>query len=118
MRIGPPTTTLAWTAMMNSPTPSTPSSGDSPPQMPAELPAALQATSTAGPSPNNAKRRLPSSSVPYASASNRRRREESIKEEREREREREGERSLADVELMKYLNSIIRDPFDESVSVS
>ncbi|EUC62096.1 hypothetical protein RSOL_413070, partial [Rhizoctonia solani AG-3 Rhs1AP] len=102
--------------MMNSPTPSTPSSGDSPPQMPAELPAALQATSTAGPSPNNAKRRLPSSSVPYASASNRRRREESIKEEREREREREGERSLADVELMKYLNSIIRDPFDESVA--
>ncbi|CAE6436639.1 unnamed protein product [Rhizoctonia solani] len=100
--------------MMNSPTPSTPSSGDSPPQMPTELPAALQATTATGPSPNNAKRRLPSSSVPYG-ASNRRRREESIKEEREREREREGERSLADVELMKYLNSIIRDPFDENL---
>ncbi|CAE7099277.1 unnamed protein product, partial [Rhizoctonia solani] len=86
--------------MMNSPTPSTPSSGDSPTQIPAELPAALHATATAGPSPNNAKRRLPSGSVPYG-ASNRRRREESIKEEKERE----GERSLADVELMKYLNS-------------
>ncbi|KAJ1309923.1 hypothetical protein OPQ81_006682 [Rhizoctonia solani] len=100
---------------MNSPTPSTPSSGDSPQLVSVDLPA-QQTTSAAAPSPNNAKRRLPSGSVPYG-ASNRRRREESIKEEKEREREREGERGMADVELMKYLNSIIRDPFDESGAV-
>ncbi|KAF8710865.1 hypothetical protein RHS03_02074, partial [Rhizoctonia solani] len=94
---------------MNSPTPSTPSSGDSPPQVSVELapqqPTAVVAVTTvAGPSPNNAKRRLPSGSVPYGS-SNRRRREESMKEEKQREQEREGERGMADVELMKYLNS-------------
>ncbi|CEL51950.1 hypothetical protein RSOLAG1IB_00487 [Rhizoctonia solani AG-1 IB] len=100
---------------MNSPTPSTPSSGDSPQQGPVELASTQQ--STAAPSPNNAKRRLPSGSVPYG-LSNRRRREESMKEEKQREQEREGERGLADVELMKYLNSIIRDPFDEGVAVS
>ncbi|CCO28868.1 hypothetical protein BN14_02866 [Rhizoctonia solani AG-1 IB] len=98
---------------MNSPTPSTPSSGDSPQQGPVELASTQQ--STAAPSPNNAKRRLPSGSVPYG-LSNRRRREESMKEEKQREQEREGERGLADVELMKYLNSIIRDPFDEDKS--
>lgn len=67
--------------------------------MPIDMAAAVPAAPVA-PSPNTAKRRLPSSGVPYGSAS-RRRREESLKEEKERE----GERGLADVELMKWLNS-------------
>ncbi|KAG9120788.1 hypothetical protein FRC07_003576 [Ceratobasidium sp. 392] len=107
--------------MMNSPpspSPSTPSSGDgSPAPIVNDMPPVVPSSSTgvAGPSPNNAKRRLPSSSVPYGAA-NRRRREESVREEKEKPAERErGE--LADVELMKWLNSIVRDPFDDNVAV-
>ncbi|KAG8695988.1 hypothetical protein FRC08_007435 [Ceratobasidium sp. 394] len=107
--------------MMNSPpspSPSTPSSGDGSPapvlnEMPPAAPSS--AVGVAGPSPNNAKRRLPSSSVQYGAA-NRRRREESIREEKEKPVERERS-ELADVELMKWLNAIVRDPFDESVAV-
>ncbi|KAG8745326.1 hypothetical protein FRC10_008343 [Ceratobasidium sp. 414] len=101
-----------------SPSPSTPSSGDdSPAPVISEIPPTVPSTAAgvAGPSPNNAKRRLPSSSVQYGAA-NRRRREESVREEKEKPGDRErGE--LADVELMKWLNAIVRDPFDEDVAV-
>ncbi|QRW00581.1 hypothetical protein RhiJN_28599 [Ceratobasidium sp. AG-Ba] len=118
--------------MMNSPpspSPSTPSSGDaSPVQMHAEIapvipPSGSAPAGVAGgvASPNTAKRRLPSSSVQYGSA-NRRRREESVREEKDKpntgERGQERERGeLADVELMKWINSIVRDPFDEDAAV-
>ncbi|KAF8610550.1 hypothetical protein BDV93DRAFT_517663 [Ceratobasidium sp. AG-I] len=106
-----------------SPSPSTPSSGDaSPAPVVADIPSATAASSApAVPSPNNAKRRLPSSSVPYGAA-NRRRREDSVRDDKDkadRAADRERDRGeLADVELMKWINSIVRDPFDDDVAVS